>query len=98
LYKISKEQERNAIFIYVGLLAVAVFVIVFLGTQLVLSEYDKAYGYDFTKGPYSTIINVTTDAAEKTQGMAILNYIADVKQDICKTLSNSTEVSKCLNL
>lgn len=64
----------------------------FLVTPFILNH---VYGLPNT---YNQVLEITKNATNNTEGHMIDNYVENVKEDICKTLVNSTEFEECMKL
>ena len=112
MLKLTRKQERNVIIGWLGLWAIISFVAVFLITQVILSEWDKAYGYllgvnvdvkSFAGLAMPVYANVSLNGTEvitpENNGEEVDNYVKAIKDDVCETLQpNKTAVEECYGL
>jgi len=92
MYKISKKQERAVITGSIALWAIVAFVAIFFLTQLTLSEWDKAHGFEtLNVTPPHVSVGLGLQIPVNAQSsISVEDYIIQVKGEICPLLSNLT--------
>lgn len=89
--KVSDKKEKTKLIV---IFAAIGFAAVFLSAPFLLNQI---YGAEIPN-EYNETLEITKDAANKTEGNQITSYIEQVKKDICKTLVNETEYEGCMNI
>lgn len=86
----TKRERTKLVVIFAGL----GFAAAFLSAPFIL---NAVFGSEIPQSYNETMI-ITEDAADQTRGHMINSYVDNVKEDICKTLVNTTEYDRCMKI
>ena len=74
--KMQKNQIKKTDYKTIGLVALTIFIVVFVSTSLII---NYVWGYDFNNSiPYNETMNATINAAHQTEGFMLEQFVENI--------------------